>query len=144
MNAERAIQYLLRMLLTYSASWQFAQSSLIASAVGGSANLWGTARSLVDTLVLLTYFFSLATTSRYGSTITEVAVDTYQIACHTLRLYVLHYDLAGTVVFVVCTISTGSVQFSSVDNGVVLNRHGSLTVVLYNLVLCILCTTSLN
>ncbi|OSS45038.1 hypothetical protein B5807_09428 [Epicoccum nigrum] len=113
---------------------QCLKKTLFAPAAVLGRHLGAGAVAFVDTLVFLAHGFGLSTGSTDGSLVTEVGVDADEIRGQTVRAHVLDDDFAWRLGLIVGAITAAAVQFASVHNVVVLDSHGSGTVVLDNLI----------
>lgn len=123
------------------AGWE--GQSLGAPAVGsGGEFLWVLAAVLLNSLVFLADLLDACSAgSRDGCNIAVVGVDANKLV-DALGLDVLDDDVARATV--VAAVSASAVKLASSDNRVVLDCDGSTSIVLDDLVLCVLGTASLD
>jgi len=132
----------IQLLLGHLASWQLAQLALSATAGARSANLRAVAGALVDALVLLAHLLGGSTAAADVCRVAVVAVDTDEIASHTIGLDVLNDDTARAAV--VGAVAAAAVELAGVDDGVVLDGDSATAVVLDDLVFGLCGATALN
>lgn len=114
----------------------------LSLAVSSSVNLSALAITLLDSLELLANLLD-ARAARSGdvSSVTIVGVDANKVA-NVLSLDVGDDNVAGPAI--VGAVATATVQLAGIDDGEVLDGHGSAAVVLDDLVLGLLGATTLD
>jgi hypothetical protein len=125
-----------------SASWD--RLCLSTSAVCSRRDFWALLTSILhDTLEFLANVLdALSTAARDSRNITKVGVDAHQVGSNTVGLDIGDNNVARSAVL--AAISTAAEQLSNTDDRVILDGHSATTVVLNNLVLGVLSTTSLD
>lgn len=118
------------------------RKSLLALTVGGGANLSALATTLLYTLKLLAHLLDTSSAgARDAGSVAEVGVNANKVT-NALGLDILDDNVARATV--VTAVTASAVEFAGVNNGEALNSDGTAAVVLDDLVLGILSTTTLN
>lgn len=116
--------------------------ALGALAVGGGGNLGGAAVALGHTLVFLADLLGGSARAADGSHIAIVGVDADKVGSYAVGLDVLDDNVAGAAV--ASAVAAATVKLAGVDDGEAIDGNSAAAVVLDDLVLGVLCTSTLD
>lgn len=121
---------------------QLGKLSLTSQAVSSGADLLTLAVSLLNTLVFLANLLSNTTRVANGSSVAVVGVDAGQVGLERVGADIGNNNVTRTTI--VGTVATATVEFADIDNSIVTDSDSSTAIVLDDLIVGVLGSTTLN
>jgi hypothetical protein len=121
---------------------QLGKLSLTSQTVSSSADLFTITVSLLNTLVFLANLLSNTARVADGSSVAVVGVDAGEVRLERVGADIGHNNVTRTTI--VGTVATAAVEFADIDNSIVADSDSSTAIVLDDLIIGVLGSTTLN